>query len=125
MLNGYFKVDQKGASFIVATFFNPNTGDTITKTVRDYDYADRRNDNDELYYMPIDQNARIKWMHHNGQIVVNDTIEVFKGRKVKVGTVARVTAIKPVYDRYGRWVADYAHLDNGQRTNVTNCKLVA
>ena len=124
-MNGYFKVDQKGASFIVATFFNPDTGDTITETVRDYDYDDRRNDNDELYYMPIDQNARIQWLHHNGQIVVNDTIEVFKGRKVKVGTVARVTAIKPVYDRYGRWVADYAHLDNGQRTNVTNCKLVA
>ena len=125
MLNGYRKVNQKGASFIVATFFNPDTGDTITETVRDYDYDDRRNDNDELYYMPIDKEARILWLHHNGQIMANDTIEVVKGRKVKIGTVARVTAIKPVYDRYGRWVADYAYLDNGQRTNIANCKLVA
>ena len=122
-LKGFSKVDQSGSSYIVATFYNPTTEETRSETVRDYDYDDKRNDVDELYYMPIDNDVRRQWLHKNGAILAGDVVEVFKGRKVKIGTVARVTEIKPYYDHYGRWTCDYAYLDNGQRTNVNNCKI--
>ena len=124
MLDGFFKVDQRGGSFIVATFYNPDTRESMVETVRDYDYEDRRNDNDELYYMPIDQSVRKTWLHHNGKILEGDTVEVFKGRKIRIGTIAKVRKIQPYNDKYGRWVCDYAYFDDGQRTNVTNCRLL-
>ena len=123
-MNGFYKVEQSGGTFITATFFNPETSEIMTKVVRDYDYIDRSRDDDELYYMPIDESAKRAWMHENGFILDGDTIEVVKGRKVKIGTIARVAKIKKVYDSYHRWVADYAILDNGEATNVKNCKVL-
>ena len=73
--------------------------------------------------MPIDKGIRDKWLHHHGFVLEGDLIEVYKGRKVKVGTIARITEIKPYNDRYGRCVAHYAYLDNGERTNISNCRL--
>ena len=123
MFEGFFKVNQSGGSYVVATLYNPTTGEETTKCVRDYDYDDCSRDCDELYYMPIDNDVRRLWLHSHGVIMAGDTIKVVKGRKVKVGTVATVKEIKPITDRYGRWVADYAYLADGQRTNVTNCVL--
>ena len=124
ILAGFYKVDQRGGSYVVATFFNPETMETETMCVRDYDYADGRNDRDDLYYMPINEEMRRVWLHSHGVILPGDLIEVYKGRKVKKGTIARVVEIKAVYDLYGRQVADYAYFEDGQRTNVDNCKLV-
>lgn len=125
MKEGYFKVAENGGSYVVATFYNPDTHDVFTECVRDYDYDDGSRDNDELYYMPIDEAARVKYLHHNGVILKGDTVEVVKGRKVKLGTVATVTDIKPYYDRYGRVACYYAYLSTGERTNINNCKLIA
>lgn len=123
-LNGFYKVAQDGGTYVVATFYNPATNESITKCVRDYDYADCSRDNDELYYMDIDNEARTKWLHSKGVILVGDVVEVVKGRKIPVGTVARVTDKKPYKDRYGRTQAIYLYLDNGMRTNEDNCKLM-
>jgi len=123
-LNGFYKVAQDGGSYVVATFYNPETNETFSKCVRDYDYSDCSRDNDELYYMDIDNEARIKWLHSKGVILVGDTVEVVKGRKVPVGTVARVIDKKPYKDRYGRIQTIYLYLDNGMRTSEDNCKLL-
>lgn len=123
-LTGYKKVAENGGTFVTATFFNPETGDVVTGCVRDYDYADGSRDIDELYHMGIDEEARRAWLHTKGIILAGDTIEVIKGRKVKVGTVAVVTKTREIKDRYGRWVADYVVLDNGEQTNIDNCRLV-
>lgn len=123
-LNGFYKVAQDGGTYVVATFYNPLTNESISKCVRDYDYADCSRDNDELYYMDIDNEARIKWLHSKGVILVGDVVEVVKGRKIPVGTVARVTDKKPYKDRYGRTQAIYLYFDNGMRTNEENCKLM-
>ena len=123
-LNGFYKVAQDGGTYVVATFYNPVTNESISKCVRDYDYADCSRDNDELYYMDIDNEARIKWLHSKGVILVGDVVEVVKGRKIPVGTVARVTDKKPYKDRYGRTQAIYLYFDNGMRTNEENCKLM-
>lgn len=122
--DGYFKVSESGGSFITAGFYNPVTNDYYSCVVRDYDYADGSRDNDELYYMPINEDARRAWKHANGEILVNDTVMVFKGRKVPVGTVGTVKDIRPYRDHYGRIQAYYAYLDNGCKTNVDNCVLV-
>lgn len=123
-LNGFYKVAQDGGSYVVATFYNPVTNETFTKCVRDYDYADCSRDNDELYYMDIDNEARTKWLHSKGIILVGDVVEVVKGRKIPVGTVVRVVDKKPCKDRYGRTQAMYLYFDNGTRTNEDNCKLL-
>lgn len=122
---GYYKVKQEGGSYVVATIFNPETGDEKTMCVRDYDYSDCSRDNDEIYEMPINENARKAWMHKHGAILKGDRIRVFKGRKVKVGTIATVTDIKPYKDMYGRVLTMYAYLDTGERTSIANCELYA
>lgn len=121
--NEFYKVDQGAGTYIVATFFNPTTGESYRKCVRDYDYADCSRDNDELYYMPINEEARRAYRHSLGHILEGDEVEVVKGLKVKIGTTGTVKRIRAVYDHYGRWVADYAVLEDGQSTNITNCKL--
>ena len=123
-MEGFFKVKQSGGSYVVAVFYNPYTGETRSECVRDYDYGDCSRDNDELYNMPIDEEVRSLWLHSQGQILAGDTVEVCKGRKVPKGTIATGKSIRPYYDRYGRWVADYAYFTDGQRTNIENCRLL-
>ena len=122
---GFRKVEQSGWTYITAHFYNPQTGETMYGCVRDYDYEDCRNDNDDLYYMPIDAEARRAYLHSIGIILDGDTVEVVKGRKVPVGTVGKVTKKYEVNDKYGRWVADYVVINGEFRTNVTNCVRVA
>lgn len=122
---GFYKVAQEGGCYISATFYNPDTKETISKCVRDYDYADCSRDNDELYNMEIDEKVKCQWLHDRGSILVGDTVEVVKGRKVPIGTIAKVTAKKPYKDKYGRIQAMYLYFDNGMKTNEDNCKLVA
>lgn len=123
--SGFYKVKQTGGCYVVATFFNPATHETIEKCVRDYEYSDCSRDIDELYYMPItdDESVLKAYKHYLGFICVGDTVEVIKGRKVPIGTIARVVKIKPYYDMYGRHCADYLYFDNGMRTNINNCVL--
>lgn len=58
MENGFYKVAQTGGTYVVATFYNPETGDMKSKCVRDYDYSDCSRDDDELYYMEINEDVR-------------------------------------------------------------------
>ena len=121
---GFYKVSEQGGSFVTATFFNPVTEEYYTKCVRDYDYADGSRDDDEAYFMQIDETARKAWLKKWGIIEEGDVVEVFKGRKVPIGTVAKVTKIYDWKDCYGRVQATYAVLDNGMKTSVYNCRLV-
>lgn len=123
-LKGFYKVDQNGSIFITATFYNPETNEQKIICVRDYDYFDKSRDNDELYFMPINNDIKKMWLHSKGIITTGDTIKVIKGRKIKIGTIGTVKAIKAVYDKYNRWVADYIYLEDGQKTNINNCVLI-
>lgn len=122
--NGFFKVGQDGGTFVVGYFWNPDTKELISKCVRDYDYADCSRDNDSLYYMEIDEDIRRDWLHHNGIILVGDTVEVFKGRKVPIGYTGLVTKVYDWRDRYGRVQATYAILDYTFKTNINNCRRI-
>lgn len=121
--NEFYKVSQSGGSYVVGTFFNPVTKEEKTETLRDYDYCDCSRDNEALYVMPINEEAKKLWMRFNGILTEGDTVKVVKGRKVRIGTVAVVVKIRPVYDRYGRWVADYAVLSTGEQTSISNCEI--
>lgn len=121
---GFKKIGHNGGSFVTGFFYNPVTHETRTEVLRDYDYADGSRDNDDLYYMEEDEEARKAYEHHMGFVLVGDLIEVYKGRKVPIGTKAKIVKIEPWYDANHRWKADYAILDNGMRTNVNNCRLV-
>lgn len=123
--SGFRKVAQDTDGTIInAYFFNPSTGLDYTVCVRDFDYDDKRRDNDTLYFMSIDEVARKAWRRHKGIVSVGDTVEVYKGRKVPRGTIAVVVDEYPYYDCYGRWRAHYVVLDNGMKTNICNCRLV-
>lgn len=122
-MEGFYKVvPNNGGTYITAVFFNPTTKEIRDKCVRDYDYSDCSRDNDELYYMPVNQEVRRQYLRFIGYIQEGDLIRVFKGRKVPIGTIARVERRYPIYDRYRRHVADYVQLDNGMTTNVLNCE---
>lgn len=123
---GFGKIGQDtSGDFICAAFYNPVTKEHFTECVRDYDYADCSRDNDELYYMSIDTEILRQWNIDNGIIFVGAVVEVFKGRKVPIGTIATVEKIKPWYDRYGREQCKYAYLSNGMKTNVNNCRFAS
>ena len=124
MENKYYKVSHEGNSFITGYFYNPITKEGKRIVLRDYDYEDCNRDNDELYYMPINEEVRTIWLHDNGIIQTGDTVKVVKGRKVPIGTIAKVVSLTKYKDRYGRFQCIYANLDNGQRTNVYNCELL-
>lgn len=122
---GFYKVAENNGGVCVCTFFNPDTLASFSKITWDID-NDRLLDDEEiqiLRYLSIDEDIRILWKHHNGCILVGDTVEVFKGRKMPVGYIGKVKAIRPFYDRYGRWQANYIYFEDGQRTNENNCKL--
>lgn len=123
---GFYKVARNGFGVESCTFFNPETGESFTKIVWDIDNDELLYDNvlQILRFLPIDNDVRKIWLKKNGVISVGDTVEVFKGRKVKIGTVAVVTDIKPWRDSFGRIQTTYAYLSTGERTNIANCKLV-
>ena len=119
------KVGQTGVSYVVATFVDTDTWETKSLCVRDYDYSDCSRDKDDLYYMPIDEKAAELWRKHCGVIAKGDTVKVVKGRKVAHGTIGTVVNVYDWKDRYGRVQATYAVLEDGQKTNVNNCIIVA
>ena len=125
---GFFKVNQEGCTYVTALFWNPETDETYTKCVRDYDYSDCSRDDDELYYMPIDEKVRKAYrdkIRRKLQLVeVGDTVKVVKGRKVPIGTVAKVVDVREWRDCWGRVQTRYAYLDNGMKTSETNCEIL-
>lgn len=120
----FYKVAQTGGSFVVATLFDPETNEVKTEVARDYDYDDCSRDNDEIYYMPINEEVQKLYFRHIGKICVGDTVEVVKGRKVPIGTIAEVVDIRDWKDQYGRVQTRYAYLSNGMKTSTSNCEIV-
>lgn len=123
-MDGFFKVAESGGTYVTGKFFNPTTGEEKSVLLRDYDYADGSRDNDELYYLPIDEEARTIWRHKHNIIEVGDVVEVVKGRKLPIGKVGRVKDIKPYKDRYGRTQTEYVYFEDGERTSIDNCKIM-
>ena len=123
MEKGFYKIGQTGGSYVVASFYNPETKELKTKCVRDYEYADCSRDDDELYYMPINEEVKRIYAHDNGRILVGDKARVVNGRTLEHGFVGTVKAIKPYKDRYGRWLADYIYFEEGGKINIDNCEL--
>ena len=119
---GFFKVSEGGGSYVTATYYNPMTKSCFHFCTRDYDYNGER-DNDSLYYAPICEAVKIEYMHEQGIICEGDIVKVVKGRKVPIGTIAKVKKIYPYKDKYGRVQVYYAYLDNGMKTNIDNCIL--
>lgn len=124
--NGFYKVAEDNGGVCVGTFFNPDTKESFSRITWDIDrpYINDDEEVEILRYLPINDTVRKIWMHHNGRILIGDTVEVFKGRKIPIGYIGVVEDIKPFYDRYHRWQADYIYFADGKRTNYNNCKLV-
>lgn len=123
--NGFYKVNIDNGGVCVCTFFNPDTLESFQKITWDID-NDRLLEDEKiqiLRYLPLNENIRRIWQHHNGIILVGDTVQVYKGRKMPIGYIGKVKTIRPFYDRYGRWQANYIYFEDGQRTNTNNCKL--
>lgn len=124
MENKFYKVNQSGGTYIVALFVNPITWEHYTQCVRDYDYSDCSRDNDELYYMPIDEEVANAWRKHIGIVGAGDVVRVVKGRKIPIGTIAKVERVFDYKDRYGRVVNTYAVFEDGSKTSVYNCEII-
>lgn len=120
---GFYKIAQSGGSYVVATFYNPDTKEVKTKGVRDYDYSDCSRDDDELYYMPINEDVKRVYLHDNGCILVGDMAKVVKGRTIEHGYIGKVVNRREYTDKYGCWLADYIYFEDGRKINVANCIL--
>ena len=125
-INGFYKVNEDNGGVCVATFYNPQTKENFTKIVWDIDDTrlDRDEENAKWRFLPINMEVRAEYLHSLGCILIGDTVEVFKGRKVPIGTVGRVEAKRRIKDRYGRVHGMYVVLDNGMRTNEENVHLI-
>ena len=123
-LEGYHKVSQEGGTFVYAGFYNPETKDYTIRCVRDYDYDDCSRDDDDLYYIEIDENAKRQMLHDQGMILEGDLVVVFKGRNVRVGTVGYITEIRPWKDKYGRVQSYKVTLSGGEKTYLNNVRLM-
>lgn len=136
-LKGFAKVDTRVAGgFVKVILFNRTTGATMEITVDDleyqkdiqYYYAEQVGcsiqELEQLRYMPCNTEAQKAYQHHLGIIHIGDTVEVFKGRKVAKGTVSKVVNIYDYKDQYGRTQTTYVVLEDGQKTNINNCRLV-
>ena len=102
-MTGFYKVAESGRTLVTGIFYNPETKEERFETLRDYDYSDCSRDNDELYYMLINEKVRWQWNRDRSIIQKGNEIKVAKGRKVLIGTVSKVIDIKPFYDKYNRW----------------------
>ena len=122
---GFYKVAEDNGGVCVGTFWNPETKESFSKITWDIDrpYINDDEEIEILRYLPINREVRSAWLHYNGIIQVNDVVEVVKGRKVPIGTIAKVIDKKPYKDRYGRTQAIYLYFDNGMKTNENNCVL--
>ena len=133
-LLGFAKVGEEYGSYNHAIFFNPDTLKEVRILV--YDWDNQLNDKPDLNYdVPIVEEIKaiydkIKeeeyrdYCHKNGMVTIGDYIEVYKGRKVPKGTRAIIVSTSYWKDCYGRIQTIYAHLDNGMKTNIDNCRLV-
>lgn len=124
MENKFYKVAEEGGTFVTGEFYNPITGEHRHEVLRDYDYADCSRDNDELYYMPIDEEVRHIWLNSRGIICEGDTVRVVKGRTLPHGLTATVKCKRDYTDKYGRWFATYLYFEDGRKINEANCKLI-
>ena len=125
IFGGFYKVEENsGATLTDATFFNPYTGEHFNAIVRDTDGHMEDEFSEELYDMSVNREAKWLWRRSNKIVQEGDSIRVVKGKTIAHGTEAKVRKVYPMKDRYGRWVADYAYLDNGEKINVNNIKIL-
>lgn len=124
MENRYYKVAHNGMCFVTGLLFNPVTKETKRVKLADFD-DDRIGVCSEWYYAPIDEEIRKLYYRHIGVILVGDVVEVYKGRKVPIGTISKVVRIYDWRDAYGRTQTTYVVFEDGRKTNIDNCRLIA
>lgn len=124
---GFYLVNTDGFSVTYGTFFNPTTKERFTKRIWDND--DWRVENEPevqaLRMLPRpDETVMKAYYHFIGKIQVGDLVEVYKGRKIPKGYRGVVVKIWDWRDQYGRSQTTYVNFQDGQKTSISNCRLV-
>lgn len=124
---GFYLVKTDGFSVSYGTFFNPVTRECFEKMLWDND--DWRVENEPevqaLCALPRADEAVMKiWYRHIGKIQIGDLVEVYKGRKVPKGYRGVVVKIWEWRDHYGRGQTTYVNFADGQKTSISNCRLI-
>ena len=124
--DGWRLVARDGGTYVTGVLFNVLTHESDSVKLADYERWDPFEGVEDAYWYSksIDYDARREWCRCRGVIAEGLTARVVKGRKVPIGYTGVVSRIRKVYDRYDRWVANYAVFEDGTSTNVDNCVLV-
>ena len=124
--DGWRLVARDGGTFVTGVLFNVVTGEDAHVVLADFERWDPFEGREDAgwYDAVIDNDARREWCRVRGVIADGVTARVVKGRKVPIGFTGKVARVRKVYDRYDRWVANYAVFEDGTETNVNNCVLV-
>ena len=121
--NRFYKVSHNGGLFVTGLLFNPITKETESVVLADFD-DDRIGVCSHWYDESIDDDARRAYWKHIGIVSAGDIVEVYKGRKIPRGTVAKVVRVYDWRDCYGRVQNTYAVFEDGRKTSVYNCRIV-
>ena len=120
LADGWRRIGADHGSYEHAYLFNVITGESASVCI--YDYDEPRNEDRFWYYKADNEAALLACRLKNKGIGVGIVAKVVKGRKVPIGYTGKVAKIRRVYDRYDRWVANYAVFEDGTSTNVDNCE---
>lgn len=124
---GFYLVKTDGFSVTYGTFFNPVTKECFKKRIWDNDDWQVENEPEvqALRMLPHANEAVMKaYNRFIGKIQVGDLVEVYKGRKVPKGYRGVVVKIWEWHDCYGRGQTTYVNFSDGQKTSISNCRLV-
>lgn len=126
---GFYKVKESGGTYVVGTFYNPTTNEEFSVCTRDYDYEDGRRDIDELYYLRINEEAKVAWKHAYGAVTYGDLVIIVKGRKMVGMTkeIADMYVFIPEHCRSWKnkmaYAKKYLVFVDGTKVASENCEL--
>ena len=119
--NKYYKVAERGCSYVVAVLFNPITFKEETINIYDNDYENPIT-NEEYYYLPINEKVKEMYLHFKGVIKIGDLVKVVKGRKM-LNETKRVTKIFD-YKIHNGLSITYLVFDDNTKVQQDNCILI-
>lgn len=126
-INGFYKVQTNGGTYVTATFYNPTTNEEFNKTIYDYDDDRVAMYAGDYYNLPLleDNNPiKIQWLHKHGVILNGDKVIIKRGRKM----LNEIKVVKSKYTfvvegTYGHGDVDYLRFEDGTKCAEHNCNL--
>lgn len=119
--NRFYKVTERGGSYVVAVLFNPITHEEKTINIYDDD-APYPITNEEYYFLPVDKTVKELYSRFKGEIKSGDLVKIVKGRKM-LNEIKRVVKTFE-YRVHGGYSVSYLVFEDNTKVQKDNCVLI-